>query len=98
MLYRVLAFVVPVGFPSGDVRARQHGGVFAGAVVVQPRRTRTGLAKDLLATRGHRIVRTTGQVTFLETNIAEHAGRDRYVLRLSAMRGYGKRELIIPPG
>src|SRR5690348_17905547 len=42
--------------PSRGAREGEHGGMFAGAVVVQPRRVRTGVLEHACAALGERFV------------------------------------------
>jgi hypothetical protein len=83
--------------PALVTRKRQHGCVFARAVVVNPRGPGTGLIEQMRAPRRERLVRATGEITFLEADVREHLLDDIDVLGLAAMRCTRERELLISP-
>ena len=96
-LHGVIAPLVPVRVPTGGVRAREHRGVLAGAVVVESRQPRARFAQQLHPARRQRVVRAAGEVALLESDVLEHRLRDRDVFGLAAMRRAGERQLIVAP-
>jgi hypothetical protein len=67
------------------VRASQHRGVLAGAVVVKPRGPLAGIAHGAGPTRRHRLVRAAGEVSLLEAKVVQHRFGDRHMLGLPAV-------------
>src|SRR5215203_4228692 len=96
-LHRVLALLVALVRPPGDVRSREHGGVLAGAVVMKTCGTLAGLTNDPRAARRERIVRATCEVAFLEPDVSQHGLGERNVLGLATVRGTRERELVVAP-
>src|SRR5690242_2128075 len=96
-LDRMLLALVAKGWPVRRVRARQHRGVLARAIVVETGRPRTRLPQNTNPACGERFVRSTREVTFLHPDVAQHRLGEDNVLGLTAMRGAGERELIVSP-
>ena len=97
-LHRMIAPLVPVRRPAGRLRAGEHRGVLARAVVVEARESRAGLAQQpaARATRAGRAGRRRGRLPRARCR-SSICSRERDVLRLAAMRRAGERQLIVAP-
>src|SRR4029079_1082863 len=68
----VLAALVALRGPSFVPRLREHGGVLPRAVVVESRRPLARLSKNLRSTLGRGLVRSAGEITLFELEVAQH--------------------------
>lgn len=64
---------------------------------MQPRRPGPGLSKDALSASRQRVVRTAGEVAFLEPQVSEHPVSDGNVLRFTPVGRARERQLIVSP-
>src|SRR5438105_2736965 len=97
LLHVVTGALVSVHGPPRRVRAREHRGMFARAVVMQSRGPLARLAQQLGPPIGERLMRPAREIAFLEAHGREHALRDRDMLRFAAVRRARERELVVPP-
>ena len=81
--------------PPGNVCAREHGGVLARTVVMQPRRALAGFTNDTRPAWRQRLVRAAGEVALLEAEVAQHGLGDHDVLRFASVGRAGQRELVV---
>ncbi len=93
----VFALLITLRRPTLVTRERQHRGVLARAVVVQSRGAAASLSQDFGAALRRGLVRTTGEITFLETDVVEHFLHERDVLGLTAVGRARHREVRIIP-
>src|SRR5205823_3270466 len=93
----MLFALVAVGGPARRVCAREHRRMLPRAVVVETRWASTSLPQNANPARGQRLMRSTGEVTFFHSDVAQHRFGEHDVLGLAAVRCTGQRKLVIAP-
>ena len=93
----VSGLLVTTRRPTLLVRERHHRRVLTRAIVVKPRRAVAGFSHDFGAALRRRLVRTAGEISFLEPDVVEHLLHQGDVLWLATVRRARDCELLVAP-
>src|SRR5215204_2218749 len=93
MLDTLVAFDGPTAMHS----VREHRSVFPRAIVVGSLGADARFTQNFRASRGQRLLRSAGEITFLQPDVLEHPLNQGNMLGLPAVRAACDGQLLIAP-